>query len=130
MDVTLSRTSLSSVTADGLKGAVVTAVTGELATEQQGIASFEPELIVEGAVTIDLTGDVTDAAFIEKVRALAEAEACKGQTNCKVEISSTTVTSSRMRRLAAGKIAFKITRSLFAPDESASESTSSTSTRV
>ena len=57
------------MTAEGLKGAVVTSVTGELAAEQQGIASFEPELVVEGAVTIELTGDVTPDS-----RALGSAE--------------------------------------------------------
>ena len=113
MRVTMSAGDLSDVSVEQLTSAVETQVKGSLSTNETTTAEFEPEVLVDTSFSISLEGDVTDAIFLEQMRALAYAEVCAGQSaSCTVTIGGAVATG---RRLAAtGTITFRVQRTLVA----------------
>ena len=80
-----------------------------LSSDAQTAASFESVVVVESDLTLAVTGDVNDAAFLEQLRAAAYELACSGRSECSVAISSVAVSR---RRLSAGTVTLRVRRSL------------------
>ena len=110
MRVTFSQASLRNLTAGDLTGAVVTGAKAALSTAEAATAAFSPKVVVDISVSIALTGDLTDAAVVETIRALVRDHVCAlVLSDCTVTVVS--ATASR-RRLASGIITFQIVRDL------------------
>ena len=110
MRVAFSQASLRNLTAGDLTGAVAKQAKAALSTAEAATAAFSPKVVVESSVSIKMTGDVTDAAVVANILALAQASVCALVVgDCSVTVAS--ATASR-RRLASGTITFQIVRDL------------------
>ena len=94
----------SGVTAAALTSSVQTRMLEPLSPQERSAASFTPTLLVEGALTLSLSGDVTSAVVQEQVRALAEATLCAGYAagSCSVAFTSAQAASAGRRLAVAG----------------------------
>lgn len=104
---------LGSLKASALTGALTSRVLNGLTADERASAATKTEVVSGTSLTLSLSGDASDPAYLERVRAAILAQACRGQgPSCRVEVGS----SARARgRVLASTVTFKVVRSVRTP---------------
>ena len=114
--------SLGSISADAFKESVSTRLLNGLSSaSEKSAAAFTPTVLVEGLLSLSISGDVSDATLQEQVRQAAHDKLCAGRgPSCAVSLASATASRRRGllqwaagRRLASGTIVLRITQDLY-----------------